>query len=88
MVFELPAGNREIDGDNVEKMLELYSSAPKYFISKVLQAVPDRSHTIIPGMIILNSVITIFGCDTILMSSYGVREGYLFDRVLQQSGGQ
>lgn len=48
----------------------------------LLQAEPERIHTAIPGMLILRAIARRFGSETIAVSCYGVREGYLYNRVL------
>lgn len=48
----------------------------------LMRAVPDRMHTVIPGLIIADVLMRIFGCQTITYSDSGVREGYLYDRVI------
>lgn len=48
----------------------------------VLQACPDRVHTIVPGLEILQGAVDLFGCTRIHVSDFGVREGYLVERVI------
>ena len=43
---------------------------------------PDRVHTILPGLVILNAVVKSYGVETISVSACGVREGYLLQRVM------
>ncbi len=47
----------------------------------MLKVLPERIHTIIPGGIILESIVEKFGCEAITVSSYGVREGYLYTKL-------
>ena len=47
-----------------------------------LRVVPDRVHTLIPGMLILDEIIARVNTQLIHVSKYGVREGYLISRVL------
>lgn len=46
------------------------------------QALPDRFTTVIPGSIILDEIMKRAHADQYRVSSYGVREGYLYDKVL------
>lgn len=39
----------------------------------MLRIVPERIHTMIPGLMILEGVIECFGCKRIEISRYGVR---------------
>ena len=43
----------------------------------LLKTCPDRLHTIYPGMLILDELVQLSQCETIYISKYGVREGYL-----------
>lgn len=47
-----------------------------------LKLMPDRVHTLVPGMLILDEIISRVGTKLIYVSKYGVREGYLLARVL------
>lgn len=51
----------------------------------VLRHCPSRVHTIIPGALLVNSVCHAFRCDSLYISSYGVREGYLCQKLLKPS---
>ena len=44
---------------------------------------PDRIHTLIPGMLALKEIVDYFKIEEIQVSPYGVREGYLYDRILE-----
>lgn len=74
--------NKEVSVEEVKILLGEFESEDKVVIDKILQIVPERIHTIIPGMIILNTVARKFGTKRIYISSYGVREGYLYRNVL------
>ena len=63
-------------------ILENLSNSKKQILNAVLRSVPERVHTVIPGMVILQSAADYFGCSSVWVSSWGVREGYLLDRVL------
>ena len=53
-------------------------------IKRILQAAPERVHTIVPGLIVLSHILETFGVETIHISPYGVREGYLTHRILKE----
>ena len=48
----------------------------------ILKVDPERIHTIIPGYMILQSIADQTGAKKIIVSNYGVREGYLCRKVL------
>ena len=70
-----------IRAEDIKEILKkLEKDAKKY----LLRIVPERIHTMIPGLLILAGVIECFGCKRIEISRYGVREGYLFENVLRR----
>jgi exopolyphosphatase / guanosine-5'-triphosphate,3'-diphosphate pyrophosphatase len=74
----------EIEAKNVKKILKTLSEDCKESVDILLQVVPDRIHTIIPGMIILNTIIKYFESESIMISDYGVREGYLYTKIMSE----
>ncbi len=62
--------------DNREKFLKN--------MSLLLDVVPDRIRTIMPGMIILYAVAKRFKCDAIMVTKTGVREGFMYNYVLAE----
>lgn len=75
-----------IDRKHLEKMLKILNKRKKDTYRRILRVVPDRIHTIIPGMLILNEIAAYFGSEVIRISNYGVREGYLYSKVLKDGG--
>ncbi|MBD3108458.1 phosphatase [Bacillus sp. AGMB 02131] len=75
-----------IDCKHLGKMLKILNKRKKDTYRRILRVVPDRIHTIIPGMLILNEIATYFGSEVIRISNYGVREGYLYSKVLKDGG--
>lgn len=49
-------------------------------LKTILKVTPERVHTQLPGMIILQEVMKTLACSTMTISSNGVREGYLFNK--------
>jgi len=50
----------------------------------LVEAVPDRLTTMIPGAMIMNEIMKKVQAQEFLISAYGVREGYLFNRILSK----
>lgn len=50
----------------------------------IVDAIPDRLTTVIPGALILDEVMRKAQAQAFLLSAYGVREGYLISRILNQ----
>lgn len=63
--------------DFLREVLAQSTKKPKKLLRQVLQISPDRVHTLIPGALLLSTAARLYGSQTILTSSYGVREGYL-----------
>lgn len=49
----------------------------------ILKLDPDRIHTIVPGVMIMQHIFKRFDAEEIVVSKYGVREGYLCHRMLE-----
>lgn len=50
----------------------------------IMQALPERFTTVIPGCIILDEIMTRVQAEEYRVSAYGVREGYLYQRLLNE----
>lgn len=48
----------------------------------LLKTCPERLNTVVPGVLILKAVCDHLGCSHIQISSFGVREGYVCQRIL------
>lgn len=56
----------------------------KAVLRQILRACPDRIHTILPGLIILNTLVKTYQAQAVAVCSQGVREGYLLKYVMEQ----
>ena len=63
--------------DNREKFIQN--------MSVLLDVVPDRIRTIMPGMIILYAIAKRFKCEMIMVAQTGVREGFMYNYVLAEN---
>lgn len=66
----------------LSEILDLCRSDPNSFAHFALKAAPERIHTMAPGCIIAHALMTEFGGETLDICKYGVREGYLIERML------
>ncbi len=66
----------------LRSMLAKVQKPDKDTLRLILKSAPDRIHTLIPGMLILDTVAEYFKSEKIHVSAFGVREGYLYARVL------
>lgn len=51
---------------------------------KILQVKPSKIHTLVPALLILESITSYFGCEELQISEFSVREGYLLKKVLNR----
>ena len=56
---------------------------PDPFAHAALKASAERVHTLVPGCIILGELFDACGAERLDVCKYGVREGYLIDRMLR-----
>ena len=80
---KLPPANRTVYLHTVSKVLESFRDERKENLTCLLKVTPERLHTLLPGMTILRQIARTFCSDTMIVSDYGVREGYLLSEVLQ-----
>jgi exopolyphosphatase / guanosine-5'-triphosphate,3'-diphosphate pyrophosphatase len=72
-----------INTEQVQEMLTRFKNSHKDTLTPILQNIPDRIHTIIPGLIIVDTIMEYFGAKDIIVSKYGIREGYLYERIIK-----
>ena len=89
-LFEMPLNHNVIKTASLKKMIKLLENdedekIPKEPLDILLRFVPDRVRTILPGMIILNTIAKYYHSDTIEVTNAGVRDGFLYSRVLPQA---
>lgn len=92
-LFQLPLSNMRINVPNIKKMIKLLENdegeaIPVETLDVLLKIVPDRVRTVLPGMIILYTLVKHFRSETIDVTRAGVRDGYLYHYVLEQDKGE
>ena len=75
----------KFDSFKYADLLQMYTTDTRRFVRQLLKTSPDRIHTFLPGLVILNTVVKRYGCQKVVTSLYGVREGYLY-YMLQKRG--
>lgn len=81
-VFQLPPDQRELTLVMVKDLIKFLKQKDKQTYLKAIQIIPDRLHTILPGLKILETLIKHFGRPLVVISDYGVREGYLMQKLM------
>ena len=87
-LFGLAPEQDTITASHVKSLDTLLKSHDAAIYRTVYQHIPERLLTLSPGVAILRQAVKTFGCETISVSKYGLREGYLLERVLKAGGGQ
>ena len=59
------------------------SNHNNYIYYKILHVKPSRVHTLVPSLLIVESITSYFGCEKIQISKFSVREGYLNRKMLK-----
>lgn len=60
------------------------SNHNNYIYYKILHVKPSRVHTLIPALLIVESITSYFGCEELQISKFSVREGYLYKKMLKR----
>ena len=82
-VFHKPPESRSMTAEELRELYKLLKKDGRDTLRQILHAAPDRVHTLVPGLVILNTIIKAYGVEQVTASSSGVREGYLMDRVMK-----
>ncbi len=83
-LYHLPEANNAVEAAKIAMMLEHFYDDHKFATNKILKVVPDRIHTTLPGMAILAEIFAAYGSEQLLVSNYGVREGYLYTKIFRE----
>lgn len=76
------ASDRCLTLGELEELTALLLKRDRQARKLILNACPDRVHTILPGILIMNAVCGALCRGEIYISKYGVREGYLCHKLL------
>lgn len=84
--YEKDKNNLIMNCNNITEMLDDMLENKDKATKKILRIVPDRIHTIMPGMFIMDEINNYYKCETIEVSEWGVREGYLLNKLVINRG--
>lgn len=76
-VYALPKDCGAITAEQLEGLCTILYRGDRRAVDLILKIAPDRVHTIIPGIMVLRHIVKSLGAETLTVSKYGVREGYL-----------
>ena len=80
-VNAFPTTNHTIHYDQLKNLLSGLSEQHKESYLNLIRIVPERIHTIIPGMLILKTIMKVYDIHQVEVEYYGVREGYIARRL-------
>ena len=84
LYYHLEEKNRCITRNQLEEIFQMATNKQKQIQNMILKICPERVHTIIPGMLVMKSIMEKAGSERIVVSKYGVREGYLYHAILSR----
>ncbi len=61
------------------QLLDDYCERPKHMADQILRVAPERIHTFVPGLVVLNKAVEVFGIEEVVTVGFGVREGFLIE---------
>lgn len=79
-----PVTHNHFTAEELKDIYRFLRQGDRDSLDLMLRVAPDRIHTTIPGMIALRSVVKTFGCNTVMVSTTGVREGYLYYKLTSE----
>lgn len=83
--YNLPDETISLTANQLNDLATLFYSGEKEATDLILKLESDRIHTIIPGIMILQHVLNLFKAEKIIVSKYGVREGYLWEKIMKKT---
>jgi exopolyphosphatase/guanosine-5'-triphosphate,3'-diphosphate pyrophosphatase len=83
-VHELSPRPRRITIEQIDSLFDLLDHDQGAFAHYVVKAVPERVHSLVPGMVIARTLLEKMGARDITLCKYGVREGYLATALTKQ----
>lgn len=83
--YKSPESCRSMTGEQLDGLCAFLCSEKKAASDLILRLEAERIHTLIPGLLILRHVFHLFQAQQLVISKYGVREGYLCQRILRNN---
>ena len=73
---------RSMTGEQLDGLCDFLCAGEKEAIDLILRLEAERIHTLIPGLLILQHAFHMFHAQQLVVGKYGVREGYLCQKIL------
>lgn len=71
----------------LKEFLASIEENPKAVMQDILRTAPDRVHTLVPGLLVFQGIAKYFRSASFVVSRFGVREGYLMQRLADKGKG-
>ena len=81
-IYHLPENANTLTRKQLEELFTLLTGERKTASRLILRMAPDRIHTIIPGLCILMHITHLYHSEKIIVSTYGIREGFLCRKII------
>lgn len=81
----LSAKSPLVTREALDELFDLLKRDVSTFAHNAVKACPDRVHTLVPGMVIARTLMDALAGREIVVCKYGIREGYLMERMLKKS---
>lgn len=85
-IYNVQLPNRTIEVKNLKDITFKFLESRLFALEKIIKLIPERIHTIIPGMLILMVIARYYQSDSIIVSKHGNREGYLYTKLFSEDG--
>lgn len=74
----------KLSSEDLHNQAEMARNGKSVYMPALIKEAPDRIHTYTPGMIFFSRIVKFTGCESVIVSSYGVREGYIINKILKK----
>lgn len=81
-LFHLTSTPSTLSLEEIDELIRWYERDYSSFSHLAIQAVPDRIHTLIPGMILASEIMHALSAEKLTICKGGVREGYAIARII------
>ncbi|MDO4493515.1 MAG: hypothetical protein Q4C53_06490 [Clostridia bacterium] len=80
-LYSLPEECRSFTKEQLDGLVAQLCRNDKNAVNLILRHEPERIHTLVPGLLLLRYLMEHYGAQTVTVSCYGVREGYLIRKI-------
>jgi exopolyphosphatase/guanosine-5'-triphosphate,3'-diphosphate pyrophosphatase len=76
--------NKEIPAEAIRQLIRDLRLENRTALRTLLQVVPERIHTLTPGMLLIEALLSRFSAKRMTVNKYGVREGFIVERLRKE----